>query len=678
VKNLRFTIIIASVIVFILLVFAVEIHYMKIENVPFFTKLILLVLLNLNFVALLVLMFFVGKSLLKVYLEKKHRVPGYKFKTKFVVVLVVLTMIPSIFLFVVSSGVVTQYLDRWFDPKIERPLLMSIEIAKAAYDMQRREALTFARAAADGRKVPGNYRLRHLGVLPKDASDTIRAGFEGKEDVEVVTKKKGEIIRAVAPEYRDGRQAGIVVVEIPADRDISRNADAIREIYRNYMTLESWKTPMKTNYLLFLGFFTLLTVFMALWAALRISRGITDPVQMLVRATEQVAGGNLDMTLDIQREDEIGRLVGSFNNMVKELRESKESLQRTWTESDRRRLIIENILQNINSGVISLDTSGNILMINDAACTILSITPGEVVDKNYSVLLSMLHSEELKEMVKSIRVIEFTGAEREFRVTAGGRRILLRVFITALKDGRNFLGTLVVFDDITDIVRAQKAIAWQEVARRIAHEIKNPLTPIKLSTDHMIKKWHNRDEDFGQVFERSTKTIIREVESLKRLVNEFSKFGKMPEIKKSPALISGIIEGVIALYSDYRELEITLKKEENEPVVEVDAEQFKRVIINIVDNAIQAMQSRGRISMEISHDMVSNRIYVDIADNGPGIKEEDKEKLFFPYFSTKKDGTGLGLAIASRVVAEHRGYIRIRDNTPTGTIFTIELPVREG
>jgi two-component system nitrogen regulation sensor histidine kinase NtrY len=204
------------------------------------------------------------------------------------------------------------------------------------------------------------------------------------------------------------------------------------------------------------------------------------------------------------------------------------------------------------------------------------------------------------------------------------------------------------------------------------------LTPIKLSTDHMIKKWHNRDEDFGQVFERSTKTIIREVESLKRLVNEFSKFGKMPEIKKTPALISGIIEGVIALYSDYRELEITLKKEENEPVVEVDAEQFKRVIINIVDNAIQAMQSRGRISMEISHDMVSNRIYVDIADNGPGIKEEDKEKLFFPYFSTKKDGTGLGLAIASRVVAEHRGYIRIRDNTPTGTIFTIELPVREG
>jgi two-component system nitrogen regulation sensor histidine kinase NtrY len=678
VRKLRFTFFIASVIVFILAVFGIEIHYMRIENVSFLTKLILFVLLNLNFVALLVLMFFVGKSLLKVYLEKKHRVPGYRFKTKFVVVLVVLTMIPSIFLFIVSSGVVTHYLDRWFDPQIRRPLLLSIDIAKAAYDMQRKQALAYAKAAADGRNLPGDYRVRHLAVLPENASDTLRAGFEGRADVEVVTGEKGEIIRAVAPEYRDGRRAGVAVVEMPADRAISRNADAIRESYRNYMTLESWKTPVKTNYLLFLGFVTLLTVFMALWAALRISRGITDPIQMLARATEQVARGDLETTLEIQREDEIGRLVGSFNHMVKELKESKESLQRTWKESDRRRLIIENILQNINSGVISLDTSGSILTINEAACSILGITRGEVVDRNYSVLLSMLHSDELKEMVKSIRVVEFTGAEREFRVTAGGRRILLRVFITALKDGQNFLGTLVVFDDITDIVRAQKAIAWQEVARRIAHEIKNPLTPIKLSTDHMIKKWQNRDEDFGQVFERSTRTIIREVESLKRLVNEFAKFGKMPEIKKSPALLSGIIEGVITLYSDYKELDVTLKKEEDEPVVEVDAEQFKRVIINIVDNAIQAMHNRGRIAIEISHDMVPERIYVDIADNGPGIREEDKEKLFFPYFSTKKDGTGLGLAIASRVVAEHRGYIRIRDNTPTGTIFTIDLPMREG
>jgi two-component system nitrogen regulation sensor histidine kinase NtrY len=290
----------------------------------------------------------------------------------------------------------------------------------------------------------------------------------------------------------------------------------------------------------------------------------------------------------------------------------------------------------------------------------------------------MLKSEELKATVKNIRVQEFRGLEKEMRVTVGDRRVLLRIFITSLGGPENFIGTLVVFDDLTEIVRAQKALAWQEVARRIAHEIKNPLTPIKLSTDHMIKKWQKGDEDFGMVFERSTRTIIKEVESLKRLVNEFSRFGKMPEITKAPARLSDIVEWVANLYSDYKDLVINVSGQGNEPLVEVDAEQFKRVIINIVDNAVQSMQNSGRIDIAVNYNIFSNRAYVDIADNGPGIREEDREKLFLPYFSTKKDGTGLGLAIASRVVAEHRGYIRIKDNKPTGTIFTIELPIREG
>ncbi|MEJ2684785.1 MAG: ATP-binding protein [Candidatus Sulfobium sp.] len=416
---------------------------------------------------------------------------------------------------------------------------------------------------------------------------------------------------------------------------------------------------------------------MALWVALRISRGITDPIQILAQATEEVAKGNLDTVINIHREDEIGLLVDSFNNMVSDLKDNKESLQRAWTESDRRRLIIENILENINSGVLSLDTAGNILTVNTAACTILGISPEEIVGNNYSTLLSKLQSEELKETVRNIRVSDFKGLERELRVTVGDRRVLLRIFITTLGDSKNFWGTLVVFDDLSEIVRAQKALAWQEVARRIAHEIKNPLTPIKLSTDHMIKKWQNGDDDFGQVFERSTRTIIKEVESLRRLVNEFSRFGKMPEIRKTPALISSIIEGVVNLYRDYRGVEITVSKEENEQFVELDAEQFKRVIINIVDNAMQAMGGTGKIDIAISHDIPSNRVYVDISDNGPGIREEDKERLFLPYFSTRKDGTGLGLAIASKVVTEHHGYIRIRDNKPTGTVFTIELPIKE-
>lgn len=677
-KNLKYPFLLIFLLLFTISIFGLEVHYMRVQNATFLTKLIIFILLNLNLLALVILMFFVGKNLLKIYLERKYKVLGYKFKTKFVVVLVVLTMIPSAFLFIVSSGVVTNYLDRWFDPQIKEPLTLSVELAKSAYEMQREQALSYAGAIAAGKTAPENFAVQRLTDISDTASETVRAGFEGKSGVEVISGEKGDMIRAVAPEYRDGRQTGIIVVESFMSKNISLNAGKIKDAYKNYMTLESWKTPIKTNYLLIMSFFTLLTIFMALWAALRISRGITDPVQMLAQATEEVGRGNLETIVDIKREDEIGLLVSSFNNMVRELKDSKESLHRAWTESDRRRLIIENILENIHSGVISLDTAGNILTVNSSACMILGISPEQVINKNYSFLLSILKSEELKDTVKSIRVADFKVVEKEMRVTVGERRVLLRVFITGLSDSKKFLGTLVVFDDLTEIVRAQKALAWQEVARRIAHEIKNPLTPIKLSTDHMMKKWQNGDSDFGQVFERSTKTIIKEVEGLKRLVDEFSRFGKMPEINKSPVLISPIVEGVINLYSDYKELEIKITKQENEPLVELDAEQFKRVIINIVDNAIQAMHMRGKIHIMLNHEIASNRFYVDIADDGPGIRGEDKEKLFLPYFSTKKDGTGLGLAIASRVVTEHRGYIRIKDNKPTGTVFTIEMPIREG
>ena len=452
----------------------------------------------------------------------------------------------------------------------------------------------------------------------------------------------------------------------------------IQDAYKNYLMLESWKMPIKTNYLLILGFFTLLIVFSALWVALRISRGITDPIQELAQATEQVAKGNLDMKISINRDDEIGLLVNSFNNMVRELKEGKESLHSAWLKSERSRLIIENIIKNINSGVIYLDTEGNILTINSAACKILAIAQEEIINRNYSVLLSILKSDELTAIVRNIKVRDFKGLERELRVPIGDRLRLLRIFITTLGDGENFLGTLVVFDDLTEIARAEKALAWQEVARRMAHEIKNPLTPIQLSTEHMIKKWQSKDEDFDKVFNRSTKAIIKEVESLKNLVNDFSRFGKMPEIKKTPVRISAIIDEVIDLYKDYKDVVITMSSEGEEASVELDAEQFKRVIINLVGNAIQAMQNKGKVDIRIEYDIRSNRVCIDIADDGPGIRDEDKEKLFLPYFSTKKDGTGLGLAIAGKIVKDHRGYIRIRDNSPRGTIFSIELPIKEG
>lgn len=676
-RNLRFGISLVTVFLLVIISFGVELHYMRLKAVPFLTKLILLSLLNLTIIALLVLMFFVAKSLVKLYFERRNKVLGYKFKTKLVVILVVLTLIPATFLFIVSSGLITNYIDRWFTPQLKQPLDRSIEIAKTFYEIERQKALDYAKSLSTGKTTAGNYNVRHLADIPENATETVRAAFEGKADVEVISGEKGDTVRAVAPEYKEGKQIGIIVIETSIPKKITDNVENIKDAYENYLTLETWKVPIKTNYLLILGFLTLIVVFMALWVALRIAAGITDPIQSLAQATEQVAAGDLNIKVALNREDEIGLLINSFNHMVKELKDGKESLQAAYLDSDKRRLFIENILDNINSGVIMFDTSGNISMINGAACTILNIKPEEVINKSYKELISMINSDELQKLVSGIEGREFKGVEKEIKAIIGDRRAILRVFITSLKDSQKYIGLLVVFDDLTDIIKAEKVVAWQEIAKRVAHEIKNPLTPIKLSTERMIKKWENRDTDFEQVFQRSAKTIIKEVDSLRKLVDEFSRFGKMPEINKTPTYIPAIIDEVVNLYKGFKGVEINVSTPDNSPLVDLDGEQFRRVMINIFDNAVQAIPDTGSINVTLNFDTVSNRAYINIADNGPGIRDDDKEKLFLPYFSTKKDGTGLGLAIANRIIAEHRGYIRVRDNKPNGTVFTIEIPIKE-
>jgi two-component system nitrogen regulation sensor histidine kinase NtrY len=680
-KNLRFGISLVAVFLLVIVSFGVELHYMKLKAEPFLTKLILLLLLNLTIIALLVLMFFVGKILVKLYFERKYKVLGYKFKTKLVVILVVLTLIPAAFLFFISSGFITNYIERWFTPQLRQPLEGSIEIAKAVYEIERQKVLDYAKSLSAGKTITGNYagnyKVRHLSTMPKDASETVKAAFEGKADVEVISGEKGDIVRAVAPAYKENRQMGVIVVESSIPKRISDNVENIKDAYENYLTLETWKVPIKTNYLLILGFLTLIVVFMALWVALRIARGITDSIQSLAQATEQVAAGNLDIKISLDREDEIGLLINSFNHMVKELKEGKESLQSAYIDSDRRRLYMENILDNINSGVIMFDTSGHISMINDRACKILTIKPEEVIHKSYRELMSMIDSKELQNIVRGIEGKKFRPVEKDIKAFIGYRKVILRVFITSLKDSQKYIGLLVVFDDLTEIIKAEKVVAWQEIAKRVAHEIKNPLTPIKLSTERMIKKWENRDSDFDQVLHRSAKTIVREVDSLRKLVDEFSRFGKMPEINKTPTYIHTIINEVVNLYKGYKGIEINVSTPDNSPMVELDGEQFRRVLINIFDNATQSITNSGSINVTVNFDTPSNRAYISIADNGSGIKDEDKEKLFLPYFSTKKDGTGLGLAIANRIIAEHKGHIMVRDNEPNGTVFTIEIPIKD-
>lgn len=667
-----------TILLIVLALIVLEVHFIRLKDLSMATKVLLLVILNLNIIALLTLIFFVVKSLVRLYLERKQRVLGSMFKTKIVLIFVILTSIPSALLFIGASGLLTNYIDRWFTPKIREPLENSISLAKGLYEIEKERNLKMARLVATKGVTPEGYRIYRISGITENPSQVISDAINGEEGAEVISTEEGDIVRAALPVKKEGNVVEVIVVESVIPSDLSFRVNRLKGFYEDYIKLESFKQPLKLNYLLFLGFFTLLVVFTALWVSLRIARGITEPVQMLAQATEKVASGNLDVSLNTERDDEIGFLINSFDRMVKDIKEGKDYLQAAYAESDRRRLCMENILENIRSGVISLDGDGNIITINRAALSILNLTSDSVIGKNYREILSMIKSQSLQELIQGIKLKTLDRIEKEVGATINGRRIILRVTIMSLRDrDSNYLGLLVVFDDLTDIIKAQKAVAWQEVARRMAHEIKNPLTPIKLSTERMLRKWENNEPDFPDAFKKSTKAIIREVEGLKKLVDDFSRFGKMPEINKVPADIKVIIGEVANLYRAYKNFKIEVSIPKDTPLVELDPDQFKRVLINLFDNALQAMGEGGKIEVTVDYNISINRIFINVADNGPGIRDEDKEKLFLPYFSTRKEGTGLGLAIADRVITEHMGYLRVKDNSPKGTVFTIELPIKE-
>ncbi len=675
-KIARHLMTIFGLILLITVIAVVEIHFIKLPSVDITTRIMLISLLTFNVLALLTLMFFVGKNIFKLYMERRNKVLGHKFKTKLMTIFVILTLIPSSFLFIASGGLATKYINRIFSPEIKQSFKNSIELARAFYDFERQRVLFAARntAASGVNALSGDMSVfRHVS-LPGNATDTVRDAFKGIEGTEVISKGNIDIIRAAVPDRSHG--GTVIVVEMALPKSISEKSERLKELYEGYLKTESFKEPLRLNYLLILGFFTLLIVFAGLWVSLKISGGITTPIQSLAMATEQVASGNLDVRVTVKSEDEIGLLITSFNQMVKQIKDSKDSLEKAYIESDKTRLYLENILENINSGVISIDTNGTILTVNKAACSILNMQPEAVKGRNYLSFISSLNSADIADMVKEMEGKEIREIKRQVKVNINGRIVILRIYVSGIRESytSKAIGLLVVFDDLTDIIKAQKVTTWQEVARRLAHEIKNPLTPIKLSTERLIKKWRQKEKDFGEVFEKSTRTIISEVESLRKLVDVFSRYGRMPEINKAPANIIELIDSVVGLYKGFKFIEITTMPHVDIPHVALDWEQFKRVMVNIIDNAIKAMNNKG--SIVISLNVYENsKVIIEIADTGPGIKDEEKERLFLPYFSNRKGGTGLGLAIANKIVADHGGIILVKDNFPHGSIFAIELPM---
>ncbi|HXI10128.1 MAG TPA: ATP-binding protein, partial [Thermodesulfobacteriota bacterium] len=428
-----------------------------------------------------------------------------------------------------------------------------------------------------------------------------------------------------------------------------------------------------------------LIVFFSIWIGRYLAKELTIPIHELAEGTHAVASGNLDYRINVESNDEIGLLVKSFNRMTEDLKAGKSrvetanlDLRRTNTELEQRRQYIEIVLGNVPAGVISIDKSGKIVSLNRVAADILGTDEGYALGKNYRDVLRQEDRNAFKEMIREMSDMGLTNMERQMRVAVKDKVMTVLVNLNALRDeSGNYLGLVAVLDDLTHLLKTQRMFAWKEVARRIAHEIKNPLTPIKLSAQRLRKKYLDKFPEDDNVFEECTSTIIRQVDELKTLVNEFSSFARMPASNPSPNDLNEIVNETVALYkSGSRKVAFESRTDDRLPILDIDRDQMKRVLINLIDNAISAVGESGTVRIETSYLEDLQQARLEVIDDGEGIPADLKQKLFEPYFSTKKLGTGLGLAIVNNIVADHNGYIRVKDNVPRGTRFIIELPVK--
>ncbi len=495
------------------------------------------------------------------------------------------------------------------------------------------------------------------------------------------------LLRAGVPIYHPTRRnevTGVLVVARVLNDELVAEVGAIEGLYDSFMSGLAEKDPILRNYLLTFLLMTLLIVFSALWVGMYLARGVTVPIQKLAEGTRAVAAGDLSYQVEVDAQDELGTLVESFNQMTSDLRagqenlrQSRDSLQATNTELDERRRYMEAMLANIGTGVISLNAEGEISTFNRAAARMLAMDAAEAIGHRFENVLSNEAFADLSSLMERAKTRR-TPLEDELSLDVNGSRLTVAAHCSILRDSVGaYIGTVVVLDDLTELITAQKTAAWREVARRIAHEIRNPLTPIQLSAERIARRYRRDAGDEGQydVIEEGTRTILQEVDTLKGLVSEFSRYARMPTVSLVPANLQEIVEnGLLACASMHEGIAVERDFSAQIPTIEADPDQLKRAFTNLFDNAVEAMEGEGTLRVGTSYDHDLQTVRIEVADTGPGIEPEDKDRLFLPYFSRKHGGTGLGLAIVHQIVADHSGYVRVSDNQPRGTVITIELP----
>ncbi len=688
---------------------------------------LVLFLIYLDVVGLVVLTLLLSRNLIKVYFEKRHQRWGSGFRAKLIAAFIGFSLIPTLLLAVMASEVINEVMKVWFNNQIEEVLKDSEELSRMYHEGHMSLALQSARAisreiyredflhpdyrelltAAVARKreefnVAGvevfSSKLEMLvRMTAPEATDRtfqlpvgqlVRRVLDSQDEVtSVQVAQAGRLIRAAVPvgsNVQPGGIDGVVVVNTYVSESILAKMQGIAKHYTDYLQMKALENPIKAGAYLFVAVVTVLLLFSATWFGFYVARSITVPIQKLAEGTKAVARGDLNVRIQVNATDEIGTLVDSFNRMTEDLSNSKVkleeanySLMQSNVEVDRRRAYTEAVVDTIASGVMSIDAHDTVTTFNHSAERILAVE-GDAIRRHsvYDVfkshqftLFQEAHDRILLDGLDSLAL------EGQMEVQEKLRTIGLNLSRMKNEAGKN-LGFVFVFEDRTELIKAQKAAAWQEVAQRVAHEIKNPLTPIQLAAQRLRKKFSEGSADFQAIFDESTNVIMNEVGSLKRMVDEFSKFARLPAPQMSKESLHDVIEKVVALYrGGHHDVEFVQEFDFSLPEINLDREQVRRVFVNLFDNAIQAMKHKGRIWVATKMDWKHHRVHITVADEGPGIPQEDQGKLFMPYFSRKRTGTGLGLAIVHRIVTDHNGTIQASNRFPHGALFMIELPI---
>jgi two-component system nitrogen regulation sensor histidine kinase NtrY len=678
--------------------------------VAFSSNIVIFALINLNVIFVVLLIFLVTRNVFKILLDRRRNLLGAKLRSRLVLIFICFSLFPTMLLFIAATNITTTSIKSWIGGRVGQALTGAIEIAQERLEQEARLLSPAAESAATGLSEtvdPATFpRVLESARTRAPAGTALlffEKGAEVARDGEVPPGVRAEVLKRIKAMKDDGgadgegtligdefaaawsrTPGGVIVAAVrPLPPAEAARIRGIARAYDEYHQVRLLDDPIRASYIGILILITLLIVFSASWMGIYLARLITVPVQLLAEGTEEVARGNLDVSLDYQSSDEFGTLVASFNRMTADLKamkgnleETNVSLTKTYDELRRRTQFIETILHSISTGVIVIDRHGRIAMINKVAEHLLQIRTDGAVGRMYREVLREEHYEAIRSLYREAGEAARGQVERQVELLVGEKRIAFRVSLTALRDDAGeYMGLVAAFDDLSQAMRLQRVLAWREVARRIAHDIRNPLTPIQLSTERMRRKYA-ADHAEDPVFAECTQAILSGVNTLKHLVDEFTRFGRMPVPRLEEADLPAEIRTVVDTYRTSHPGVRWEFRQEGPPRVWFDPFQIRRAVSNLLDNAAAALEGCGSVTVTCTHDEAAGKARIEVADDGPGVPPGDRDRLFEPYFSRREGGTGLGLAIVSAIANDHGGTVRMRENMPRGAVFEMEFPAR--